>query len=77
MRLALTRASGTRYHRLVRRMGGEKNPAAKEKAIVAVARTLLKIAYSVLRTGAPLPTAQVSMHLMEDLLTGRVRVSGL
>ena len=42
-----------RYSRLVRRMGGEKNPAAKKKAIVAIAHTLLKIAYSVLRTGTP------------------------
>jgi transposase len=42
-----------RYHRLVRRMGGEKNPAAKKKAIVAIAHTLLKIAYSVLRAGTP------------------------
>ena len=42
-----------RYSRLVRRMGGERNPAAKKKAIVAIAHTLLKIAYSVLRTGSP------------------------
>ncbi len=42
-----------RCHRLVRRMGGEKNPAAKKKAIVAIAHTLLKIACSVLRTGTP------------------------
>ena len=42
-----------RYNRLLRRMGGEKNPAAKKKAIVAIAHTLLKIAYSVLRTGTP------------------------
>jgi transposase len=42
-----------RYNRLVRRMGGEKNPGAKKKAIVAIAHTLLKIAYSVLRTGTP------------------------
>jgi transposase len=42
-----------RYNRLVRRMGGEKNPAAKKKAIVAIAHTLLKIAYSALRTGTP------------------------
>jgi hypothetical protein len=34
-------------------MGGQKNPAAKKKAIVAIAHTLLKIAYSVLRTGTP------------------------
>ena len=42
-----------RYNRLVRRMGGAKNPAAKKKAIVAIAHTLLKIACSVLKTGTP------------------------
>src|SRR5881396_2846498 len=40
-----------RYNRLVRRLGGPKNPAAKKKAIVAIAHTLLKIAYTVLKTG--------------------------
>ncbi len=42
-----------KYGRLVRRFGGEKNPAAKKKAITAIARTLLKIAYQVLRSGKP------------------------
>lgn len=42
-----------RYSRLVRRFGGPKNPAAKKKAIVAIAHTLLKIAYAVLKTGTP------------------------
>ena len=42
-----------RYHRLVRRFGGEKNPAAKKKAITAIAHTLLKIAYQVLKSGTP------------------------
>ena len=42
-----------RYNRLVRRFGGEKNPGAKKKAIVAIAHTLLKIAYSVLKSGKP------------------------
>jgi transposase len=42
-----------RYHRLVRRFGGEKNPAAKKKAITAIAHTLLKIAYQVLKSGQP------------------------
>ena len=42
-----------RYNRLVRRFGGPKNPAAKKKAITAIAHTLLKIAYSVLKTGKP------------------------
>ena len=42
-----------RYNRLVRRFGGDKNPAAKKKAITAIAHTLLKIAYQVLRSGTP------------------------
>jgi transposase len=40
-----------RYNRLVRRFGGTKNPAARKKAIVAIAHTLLKIACQVLKTG--------------------------
>ena len=42
-----------RYNRLVRRFGGAKNPAAKKKAITAIAHTLLKIAYQVLKSGTP------------------------
>jgi transposase len=42
-----------RYARLVRRFGGDKNPAAKKKAITAIAHTLLKIAYQVLQSGTP------------------------
>jgi transposase len=42
-----------RYSRLVRRFGGDKNPAAKKKAITAIAHTLLKIAYQVLKSGMP------------------------
>ncbi len=43
----------SRYNRLVRRFGGPKNPGAKKKAITAIAHTLLKIAYQVLRSGQP------------------------
>ena len=42
-----------RYSRLVRRFGGDKNPAAKKKAITAIAHTLLKIACQVLKSGTP------------------------
>jgi transposase len=42
-----------RYNRLVRRFGGTKNPGAKKKAILAIAHTLLKIAYQVLKSGTP------------------------
>ena len=37
----------------MRRLGGEKNPAAKKKAITAIGHTLLKIAYQVLQAGTP------------------------
>jgi transposase len=42
-----------RYNRLVRRFGGDRNPGAQKKAILAIAHTLLKIAYQVLKTGTP------------------------
>src|SRR5262249_45846419 len=42
-----------RYNRLVRRFGGDKNTGAKKKAITAIAHTLLKIAYQVLKSGVP------------------------
>jgi transposase len=42
-----------KYHKLVRRLGGPKNRAAVKKAILAIAHTLLKIAYEVLRSGKP------------------------
>ena len=43
----------SRYNRLLRRFGGPKNPGAKKKAITAIAHTLLKIAYQVLKSGQP------------------------
>src|SRR5258708_39715758 len=42
-----------RYHKLGGRFGGPKNPAAVKKAILAIAHTLLKIAYQVLKSGKP------------------------
>jgi transposase len=42
-----------RYRRLVRRMGGDNNPGAVKKAIIAIAHTLLKVAYQVLKSGTP------------------------
>jgi transposase len=39
---------GARYHRLVRRFGGYRNPVAKQKAIVAIAHTLIVIIWHVL-----------------------------
>ncbi len=42
-----------RYDRLVRRFGGYRNPAAKKKAIMGVAHTLIVIIYQVLATHTP------------------------
>lgn len=42
-----------RYHRLVRRFGGWRSPAAKKKAIVAIAHTLIVVIWHVLATGKP------------------------
>jgi transposase len=42
-----------RFRRLVRKFGGPKNNGAQKRAITAIAHTLLKIAYSVLKTGTP------------------------
>jgi transposase len=42
-----------RFHRLVRRFGGPKSKGAQKRAIVAIARTLLKIACQILKTGRP------------------------
>jgi transposase len=42
-----------RFHRLVRKFGGPKNKGAQKRAIIAIAHTLLKIAYAVLKTGKP------------------------
>jgi transposase len=42
-----------RYGKLVRSFGGPHSAGAKKRAIVAIAHTLLKIAYSVLKTGMP------------------------
>lgn len=42
-----------RYHRLVLRFGGYRNPAAKKKAILAIAHTLMVIIWNVLATDSP------------------------
>ena len=42
-----------RYSRLVRRFGGPRSKGAVKRAIMAIAHTLLKIAYQVLKTGKP------------------------
>jgi hypothetical protein len=61
-----------RYSRLVRRFGGEKNPAAKKKAITAIAHTLLKIACQVLKSGCPTRTwARTSTPAANHLVSAR------
>jgi transposase len=42
-----------RFGRLVRKFGGPRNKGARKRAITAIARTLLKIACTVLKTGKP------------------------
>ena len=42
-----------RYHRLVLRFGGYRNPAAKKKAAIAIAHTLIVIIWNVLATDSP------------------------
>jgi transposase len=42
-----------RYHRLVLRFGGYRNPAAKKKAILAIAHTLIVIIWNVLASDSP------------------------
>jgi transposase len=42
-----------RYHHLVLRFGGYRNPAAKKKAILAIAHTLIVIIWNVLATDSP------------------------
>ena len=53
---AAARADGrlkARYHRLVRRFGGYRNPAAKKRAIVAIAHTLTVVIWHMMATGTP------------------------
>ena len=55
-----------RYNRLVRRFGGDKNPGAKKKAITAIAHTLLKIAYQVLKSGTPYQEAGADFYTRRE-----------
>ena len=55
-----------RYNRLVRRFGGDKNPAARKKAITAIAHTLLKIAYQVLKSGTPCHEPGAGFYLRRE-----------
>jgi transposase len=55
-----------RYDRLVRQMGGAKNPAARKKAILAIAHTLLKIACAVLKSGQPYQEPGADFYARRD-----------
>jgi transposase len=55
-----------KYHKLVRRFGGPKNPAAVKKAILAIAHTLLKIAYQVLKSGKPYEDLGADFYLKRE-----------
>ena len=48
-----TRRLQARFRRLVRKFGGPRSKGAQKRAITAIAHTLLKIAYGVLKTGTP------------------------
>jgi hypothetical protein len=54
------------YRHLARRFGGDKNPGAKKKAITAIAHTLLKIAYQVLKTGRPYTDLGADFYTRRD-----------
>ncbi len=60
-----------RYRRLVRRFGGDKSPAAKKKAITAIAHTLLKVAYQVLSSGQPYTEPGADFYTQRESPTHR------
>ena len=69
-----------RFHRLVRKFGGPKNKGAQKRAIIAIAHTLLKIAYAILKTGTPYRepgadfyTSRDSAQAREDYLLRQLR----
>jgi transposase len=69
-----------RFHRLVRKFGGPKSKGARKRAIIAIAHTLLKIAYAVLKTGKPYQepgadfyTRRESPQAREDYLIRQLR----
>ncbi len=80
---AAIRAPGrlqARFHRLVRKFGGPKNKGARKRAIIAIAHTLVKIAYAVLKTGKPYEepgadfcTRRDSAQAREDYLLRQLR----
>jgi transposase len=60
-----------RFHRLVRKFGGPKNKGARKRAIIAIAHTLLKIAYAVLRAGRPYQEPGADFYTRRDSAQAR------
>jgi transposase len=60
-----------RFHRLVRTFGGPKNKGARKRAIVAIAHTLLKIAYAVLKSGRPYEEPGAGFYTRRDSAKAR------
>ena len=55
-----------RYYRLVLRFGGYRNPAAKKRAIVAIAHTLAVIIWHMLATGTPCTDLGADFYTRRD-----------
>lgn len=60
-----------RFHRLVRKFGGPKNKGAKKRAIIAIAHTLLKVAYAVLKSGRPYEEPGADFYTRRDSAQAR------
>jgi transposase len=60
-----------RFHRLVRKFGGPKNKGAKKRAIIAIAHSLLKIAYAILKTGKPYEEPGADFYTRRDSAQAR------
>lgn len=60
-----------RFHRLVRKFGGPKNKGARKRAIIAIAHTLLKIAFAVLKSGRPYEEPGADFYSRRDSAQAR------
>jgi transposase len=60
-----------RFRRLVRKFGGAKNKGAQKRAIIAIAHTLLKIAYQALKTGTPYTDLGADFYTRRESPTAR------
>jgi len=60
-----------RFHKLVRKFGGARNKGAVKRAITAIARSLLKVAYQVLKTGTPYEDPGADYYTRRDTAQAR------